>query len=105
MEIDFRNLPVRDVRGQLVREMEKPSLPCDISVDLPDKIYRTTEDVRAAALAMAIVRQPVIDLSEEDVKLLRAELERLKYFAFIKRAFEEAVEEARKITEVEPINN
>ena len=96
MKIDFRKLPVRDVRGQLVREMENPSLPYDLSYDLPDKIHRTTQDVRADALAMAIVRQPVIDLTEEDVELLRAEMERLQYLAFVKRAFDEAVDEARQ---------
>lgn len=82
MEIDFRNLPVRDIEGNLS--------PRDISKELGNYIYGETSDLGELDLAQRIYKEGHVELTPEEVETVRRYIEK-GYKAFIKRAFNEVI--------------
>lgn len=82
MEIDFRNLPVRDVEGN--------PAPRDISKELGNYIYNETADLGELDLAQRIYREGRVDLTDDELEAVRRYVGK-GYKAFVKRALEEAI--------------
>lgn len=87
MKVDFRNLPVRDIEGNLC--------PRDIAKEMGNMIYNETADLGELDLAQRIYREGCVDLTDEETQTVRRYVEK-NYKAFVKRAFDEAVDEARQ---------
>lgn len=84
MEIDFRNLPVRDIEGNLS--------PRDISKELGNYIYGETSDLGELDIAMRIYKEGCIELTNEEVDKVRKYISK-GFKAFVQKAFEDACKE------------
>ena len=82
MKVDFRNLPVRDIEGNLC--------PRDIAKELGNMIYNETADLGELDLAQRIYREGCVDLTDEETQTVRRYIEK-GYKAFVKKAFNEAI--------------
>lgn len=58
-------------------------------------IYNETADLGELDLAQRIYREGCVDLTDEETQTVRRYVEK-NYKAFVKRAFDEAVDEARQ---------
>lgn len=82
MKIDFRNLPVRDLEGELK--------PRDISKELGNYIYAETSDLGELDLAQRIYKDGCVELTDEEAGAVEKYINK-GYKAFVKKAFQEAV--------------
>lgn len=89
IKIDFRNLPVTDVEGNRV--------DIDLSKQIGNVIWNTTTDVLEAELAQRIAKEKVLELTKEEISIIRQNMEKGRVVACVKIAFENAVKEAEKM--------
>lgn len=78
MKINFREIKTQDIEGK--------EQVLDISKDLGNTIYAETRDLGELELARKIYLEGEINLSEEEVGIIKAFMEKY-YKAFIKEAF------------------
>jgi len=77
MEINFKNIKTQNIEGK--------ENVVDISKDLGNTIYNETQDIGELELARKIYLQEKIDLTNEEVEIVKKFLEKY-YKAFIKEA-------------------
>ena len=84
MKIDFNNLPIRDIEGNLK--------PRGIAKELGNLIYSETSDLGELYIAMRIYKEGCTELTNEEVDIVRKYI--FKGFkAFVQKAFEDACKE------------
>lgn len=87
MQVDFKNLPVRDIEGNLV--------PRDISKELGNYIYSETSDLGELDLAQRIYKEGCVELTPEELNIVETYINK-GYKAFIKKAFQEVINQTDK---------
>jgi len=78
MKINFREIKTQDIEGK--------EQVLDISKDLGNTIYAETQDIGELELARKIYLQEKVDLTNEEVEIVKKFLEKY-YKAFIKEGF------------------
>lgn len=99
IKIDFRKLLVTDVEGNKIEIIDKEGNKIDVdwSKKIGNVIWNTTTDVLEAELAQRIAKEKVLELTKEEISIIRNNMEKGRVIACVKIAFENAVKEAEKM--------
>ena len=87
--LDFSRMPISDVEGNVTE--------LDYSKSIANLVYKSTDDVQEAELAMRIVREKKVSLTDEEIDLLRKRFAKEKLLAYIKMGFESMVRDAENV--------
>lgn len=87
--LDFSRMPISDVEGNVTE--------LDYAKSIANLVYKSTDDVQEAELAMRIVREKKVSLTDEEIDLLRKRFTKEKLLAYIKMGFEAMVRDAENV--------
>lgn len=87
--LDFSRMPISDVEGNVTE--------LDYAKSIANLVYKNTDDVQEAELAMRIVREKKVSLTDEEIDLLRKRFAKEKLLAYIKMGFESMVRDAENV--------
>lgn len=80
MKIDFRKIEVKDLDGN--------KSTVDVSKELGNAIYRTTQDIGELELAREIYKSGEAELTDEQIAIVRKYMDAGGFFAFVKEGVE-----------------
>lgn len=92
-KIDFRKIKVSDIEGK--------ETTMDISKEMGNTIYKNTPDLGELEFAQEIYKKGEVDVTEERAAIVRKYMDVGQFFAYIKKAVNEALDAALSVEVIE----